>query len=147
MQASKVKVVADELNNVVRLSANPDYGYILVEQTVPVFKGKFMSNDRRTAIINGTVKDLKTIDLKPGQELDGKIYVIESLEPTNPENHEQDVKYAGNTGVPCTVEGQPIYRTAFYTTSEPAIDYLIPHDNKVQIQESQKAIKEKEVVF
>ena len=46
--------------------------------------------------------------------LPGKIVVVESLTPFNPENPDRDLKIAGGTGVICRIDDQPIYRQTFY---------------------------------
>ncbi len=84
----KVVVTADKNGNVIGVSENnPDYGYVRVEQT-----GSFINDQgwlrvsKRSALIKGLVKDLMETGFTEGQELDGKVIVVESLNPFNPEN-------------------------------------------------------------
>jgi hypothetical protein len=135
---NSVIITADNQNNVIRLTKNPEYGWILVSQTTPVFKGRFIDMEKRTAIITGKVDFLKQMDYKASQELPGKIVVKESLEPTNPDNNLQDVKCAGDSNIPCTVDDQPIYRTSYYTINLSDTDILIEHDNGDEIRAAQK---------
>jgi len=137
----KVVVTADKNGNVIGVSENnPDYGYVRVEQT-----GSFINDQgwlrvsKRSALIKGLVKDLMETSFTEGQELDGKIIVVESLSPFNPENPDRDLKIAGETGVVCRIEDQPIYRQSFYTTNNNLQDELIMHTNGEEIREVQAA--------
>lgn len=137
----KVVVTADKNGNVIGVSENnPEYGYVRVEQT-----GSFINDQgwlrisRRSALIKGLVKDLVETGFFEGQELDGKIVVIESLTPFNPENPDRDLKIAGDTGVVCRIEDQPIYRQSFYTTNANNQDQLVMHTNSEEIREVQAA--------
>jgi len=138
---SKVVVTADKNGNVVGVSEkSPEYGYVRVEQS-----GSFINDQgwlrisRRSALIKGLVKDLVETGFNEGQELNGKIIVIESLVPFNPENPDRDLKIAGETGVVCRIDDQPIYRQSFYTTNENLQDQLIMHTNSEEIREVQAA--------
>lgn len=138
---SKVVVTADKSGNIVGVSENnPEYGYVRVEQS-----GSFINDQgwlrvsRRSALIKGLVKDLVETGFTEGQELDGKIVVVESLTPFNPENPDRDLKIAGETGVVCRIDDQPIYRQTFYTTNVNNQDQLIMHNNSEEIREVQAA--------
>lgn len=137
----KVLVTADKNGNVIGVSENnPEYGYVRVEQT-----GSFINDQgwlrisRRSALIKGLVKDLVETGFTEGQELDGKIVVVESLTPFNSENPDRDLKIAGETGVVCRIDDQPIYRQTFYTTNSNNQDQLIMHTNTDEIREVQAA--------
>ena len=43
---------------------------------------------------------------------------------------------AGDTGIVCCVDGQPIYRKTFFTKDQTAEDVLIAHDNGDAIREA-----------
>jgi hypothetical protein len=138
---SKVVVTADQNGNVIGVSENnPEYGYVRVEQT-----GSFINDQgwlrisRRSALIKGLVKDLVETNFSAGQEIAGKIVVIESLTPFNSENPERDLKIAGDTGVICRYDDQPIYRQSFYTSNMNANDQFIVHTNSQEIKEVQAA--------
>jgi hypothetical protein len=137
----KVLVTADKNGNVIGVSENnPEYGYVRVEQT-----GSFINDQgwlrisRRSALIKGLVKDLVETGFSEGQELEGKIVVVESLTPFNPENPDRDLKIAGDSGVICRIDDQPIYRQSFYTTNQNNQDQLIMHTNAEEIREVQAA--------
>lgn len=139
---SRVKVVADELGNVINVNENkPDYGWFLVEQQVSEFVNNWYTKRRRTALITGKVEDLLQANLFGGQELPGRIVIRESLTPFNPENPDKDLKIAGDSGVICRVDDQPIYRKGFYTSDINAQDEYIQHMNTQEIREVQAAQK------
>lgn len=137
----KVVVTADKNGNVVGVSENnPEYGYVRVEQT-----GSFINDEgwlrisRRSALIKGLVKDLVETGFTEGQEMEGKIVVAESLTPFNSDNPERDLKIAGDTGIVCRIDDQPIYRQTFYTINPDAQDHFIMHTNREEIREVQAA--------
>lgn len=140
---SKVTVTADALGNVINESSNPEFGYFRVESTTPTFNGKFVRFSKRSALIAGRIEDLKAMGLTKGLQLPGKIVIKEGLEPINPNNVEQGLKRAGEDGMVCTYQDQPIYRDQVYTPDENAQDVLIAHDNGDAIREAQ-AIKKAE---
>ncbi len=163
---NKVKVVADELGNVVRVSTNnPEYASIRVEQSTFSFSKGWMRKKARTAFIPGVTEELsemaKQMNLKDGYELSGQIIIKESLEPFNAEDPDRDIKFAGDTGVSCKFEDQVIYRKTYYTESKNEEDELIAHTNIDEIRaansntadaevtkivkEAKQAIKEEEV--
>ena len=150
---NKVKVVADEFGNVIRVSEkNPEFSHIRVEQDVITFNKAWVVKKTRTALIHGKTVELKDLvsstGMKAGYELEGRIIVKESLEPFSKENPERDIKYAGNTGVPCLFEDQIIYRTSYFTSSKFDEDELIPHTNVNEIREaSAKALMTAEKEF
>lgn len=138
---SKVKVTADANGNVIGVSQNnPEYGYIRVEQqAIQINDQGWLRNSKRSALIKGKMTDLLETGYREGTELPGKIVVVESLTPFNPENPDRDLKIAGSTGIVCRVEDQPIYRQSFYTTNPNAFDELITHDNTEEIREVMQA--------
>lgn len=164
---NKVKVVADEFGNVVRVSTNnPEYASIRVEQSTFSFDKGWMRKKARTAFIPGVTEELtemaKQMNLKDGYEMPGQIIIKESLEPFNTEDPDRDIKFAGETGVSCKFEDQVIYRKTYYTESKNEEDELIAHtnsdeiraamiseDSEVQstIKEAKKAIQEDEESF
>ena len=138
---SKVVVSADQNGNVIGVSKNnPEYGYVRVEQTTTQINEQgWLKNVKRSALIKGLVQDLVEAGFREGKEMQGKIVVRESLIPFNPENPDRDLKIAGDTGVICRIDDQPIYRQAFYTTNDNAQDQLIMHNNTNEIREVQSA--------
>lgn len=144
MKQSKVRVTADINGNVIGVSQNnPEYGYVRVEQSVTqISEAGWLKPVKRSALIKGKVDDLAQAGFVDGFELSGKIIVKESLTPFNPENPDKDLKIAGQTGVVCRIDDQPIYRQTFYTSNQEAYDELITHDNTTEIREVQVAQKE-----
>jgi len=124
---------------------NPLKGYVRVSQTKATFSNGFMNEDRRTALINADLASLKRKFTHQGQELEGKIVVKESVEPINEEDLEQGIKIAGKTNIPCTINGQVIYRRTFYTEDESEKDELLKHDNGDAIKAYQAKAKAESV--
>ena len=140
---TKVRVTGDENGNVIGVSTNnPEYGYVRVEQSVTQINEQgWLRISKRSALIKGKVEDLKAVNFTAGQELPGKIVVIESLVPFNPDNPDRDLKIAGSTGVVCRIDDEPIYRQTFYTSNENASDELLMHTNSDEIKEVQSAAR------
>jgi hypothetical protein len=140
---SKVVVTADADGNVIGVSKNsPEYGYVRVEQTVNQINDRgWLRVTKRSALIKGLVKDLIEAGLTAGKEIPGKIVVVESFQPFNTENPDRDLKIAGQTGVICRVDDEPIYRQTFYTSNLNAQDEFIMHNNTHEIREVQASLK------
>jgi hypothetical protein len=140
---TKVIVTSDENGNVIGISKNnPEYGYIRVEQTAPMVTDRgWLKISKRSSLIKGKVEDLQLLNYIQGQTLPGVIVVKESLTPFNLENPERDLKLAGDTGVVCRIDDQPIYRQTFYTTNPNSYDELITHDNSDEIKQVQSSLK------
>jgi hypothetical protein len=138
---STVKVAADKNGNVIGISQNnPEYGYIRVEQAATQINDQgWLRNVKRSALIKGKVEDLLACNYKEGTTINGKIVVVESLTPFNPTNPDRDLKVAGETGVICRIDDQPIYRQTFFTQNLNAYDELITHDNTDEIKDVQVA--------
>lgn len=135
---SKVKVTANEAGNVIVLSKdNSTYGHIRVEQKRTVITDKgWVRVKNISALLHGTVSELESLEYQDGQILPGKIVIKESLVPFNAKTPETDYKMAGNTGIVCCVDGQPIYRKAFYNPSGNDHDETIAHDNGEAIRQA-----------
>lgn len=89
-----------------------------------------------SALIYGTLEDLKSFGWHKGMELEGKIVAKDSLTPFNRLNPEKDFKVAGKTEIVCTIEGKPIYRKTFYRQNSDAVDETIQHDNREDIRQA-----------
>jgi len=129
---SKVKVVADATSGavVVQSQNNPEYGYVRLEQVrTLVDDNGFLKRKVISTLLQGEMGVLVASGFYNGQELPGSICIVESLEPFNKRNPERDLKIAGETGIVCTVDGNPIYRKTLYSVSANASDTLIKHDN------------------
>ena len=138
----KVTIVADKNGNVVTVSPNnPEYGWIFVEQTTSQFENGWMRKVVRKARINGRVDELVAAKFTAGQEIPGRIIVLESLVPFNQEEPDRDLKIAGKTGIICRFDDQPIYRQSYFTTNMNSHDELINHTNRDEIREVMLAQK------
>ena len=134
---SKVIVTADATTGtVVNVSENPDFGWIRVEQVrTMVDDNGFLKRKVVSAIVPGPLADLQASGFFAGQLLDGKIVIEESLEPFNKKTPERDLKIAGETGIICSVGGQPIYRRTKYSLDSFAQDSPpIKHDNVEELR-------------
>jgi hypothetical protein len=138
-----VSITADKNGNVIGISQNnPEYGYVRVEQNATQINDQgWLRNAKRSALIKGKVEDLMACNYKAGDTIQGKIVVRESLTPFNSENPDRDLKIAGDTGVVCRFDDEPIYRQAFFTTNLNSFDELITHNNSEEIREVQAAQK------
>ena len=144
---TKVKVQADDLGNVIIPTANPEIGYIRLEQKSNIINGNWVKNQKKTCLIFGKFDELKEFNFKKDQELDGQIIIEESFIPFNENNAEKEMKMAGNSGIPCLLDGQPIYRRQRYTTNMNEQDLLIQHNNTAQIKEAIEANKELNLIL
>jgi hypothetical protein len=136
-----VQVTADQNGNIIGVYPNsPEKGYVRVEQLVTVINQKgWLKNTKRSAFIKGLITDLQKSGFKAGTQIPGKIIIVESLNPFNEENPDRDLKIAGDTGVICRLDDQPIYRQAFFTPDLNACDDLISHNNMDEIREVMQA--------
>lgn len=141
--ATVVVMPIDNTGNVIGVSKNnPDYGYVRVESLSTQINAQgWLRAVKRSALIKGLVKDLVSANFSAGQVLPGTIVVRESLQPFSPNEPERDLKIAGDTGVVCRMDDQPIYRQSFYTSDANAVDELIMHTNSEEIRDAQKANK------
>lgn len=134
---STVKIVADATTGaVVRVSeTNPEFSSVRLEQVRTVIgNNNFIERKVVSTLLQGATADLTAMGFYAGQELPGTIVIEESLTPFNKKTPERDLKVAGETGIICTVGGQPIYRRAVYSTASNAQDTLIKHDNVEQLR-------------
>jgi len=145
MNDSKVKVTAHpEGYVVVRGANNPKWGYIRVEQIRMNIDDKtgIAKREKVSALIPGLVTDLKGFGFADGQEISGKIRIVEQLIPFNKKDPDKDLKVAGNSGVVCCVGDEPIYRKHFYTQNEALADVKIHHDNDDEIKAARAELNE-----
>ena len=143
----KVFVKKDELGNVIRLSSNPDYGYVLLEQSRITIKNNWANNKKFTTLLHGTLEDLKAMDFENVEYLSGNIVVRESVIPFDSDNPNRNIKIAGDTGIIlCNENGEPIYRKTVYDPSGTMIDELVPHANgdeiKAVLKENKKSYED-----
>lgn len=137
MSTVTVTSVGKDSTNVIGVyEGNPELGWVRVEQTATAINEKgWLTKNRRSTFIKGKVEDLAEQNYQIGQEIPGKIVIKESFTPFNQENPDMDLKIAGDTGVVCRVDDQPIYRQSFYTNNVDAQDELIMHTNSEEIKQ------------
>ena len=134
---STVKIVADATTGaVVKVSeSNPEFSSVRLEQVRTVIgNNNFIERKTVSTLLQGATSDLTAMGFYAGQELPGSIVIEESLTPFNKKTPERDLKVAGETGIICTVGGQPIYRRAVYSAATNAQDTLVKHDNVEQLR-------------
>ena len=136
---SKVQVTPDDLGNVIRVSKNnPEYAHVrIIQEKVGFTANGWVKKTTLSTLIHGTVEDLNAIGIAKKKTLPGKIVVKESLDAFSTNDPDRDLKIAGETGVICVKEDQPIYRKTFYVLNEDEVDVLIAHTNKEEIVEAQ----------
>ena len=140
---SKVTVAGDsETKSVIVVSDNSEYGYVRLEQVRSIIDdNNFLKRKVISTLIHSTVDELEQMNFYMGQELPGNILIKESLEPFNSKNPERDLKIAGDTGIVCKFEGNPIYRRTYYSVSSNGQDTFIQHDNVDELRAAYDASK------
>lgn len=135
---TKVTIIADDMGNVIRQSSvNSEYAHVRLQQERVTFgNAGWVKKSVLSTLLHGKLDDLQSLGLENIKTLPGKIIVKESLEPFNNSDPERDYKYAGNTGIVCCQDGQPIYRKTFYVSDLAAEDVLIAHTNGQDIREA-----------
>lgn len=141
---NQVVVTGDAAGNVIVTSKNnPEYGFIRVEQSRMLVDDRGWARKKTvSALIPGKVDDLQGFDWSAGEVVQGKVVVIESLTPFNEQDPSRDLKIAGDTGVICTVEGNPIYRKTVYSQDANTVDTFVKHDNVDEIRAAQQVMTE-----
>lgn len=135
---NKVQIVPDELGNVIRVSQNnSEFGHVRLQQERVTFGNTGWVNRKTVStLLHGKVEDLRDMGLHNMKELAGKIVIRESLEPFNSNDPDRDLKIAGDTGIVCCQDGQPIYRKTIFTADTNAEDVLVAHNNGDAIREA-----------
>jgi hypothetical protein len=135
---SKVNILADDMGNVIRQSSNnSEYAYVRLQQDRVTFGNNgWVKKSTISTLLHGKLEDLQSLNLKANATLPGKLIIKEQLEPFSNNDPDRDLKYAGDTGIICCVDGQPIYRKTFYVVDETAQDVLIAHNNSDAIKEA-----------
>lgn len=141
---NQVVVTGDAAGNVIVTSKNnPEYGFIRVEQSRMLVDDRGWARKKTvSALIPGKVEDLQGFDWSAGEVVEGKVVVIESLTPFNEQDPSRDLKIAGDTGVICTVDGNPIYRKTVYSQDTNTADTFVKHDNVDEIRAAQQVMTE-----
>ena len=136
---NKVQIVPDELGNVIRMSNNPEFGYVRLSQDSHKVTNGFVKKIPLTTLLHGELESLRSMDIQNKTELSGKIIVKEQLIPFSTDNSDRDYKIAGNTGIICCVHGEPIYRKTFFTEDVTAENILLDHTNGDAIRSANNA--------
>ena len=134
----KVQIVPDELGSVVRQSKNnPEYGFVrLTQDKVSYTSTGWLKRSTRSTLLAGKMEDFDAVDMKNQTELPGQIIVVEQTEPFNANDPDRDLKIAGETGIICCVDGEPIYRKTFFDPTGQKHDTLLDHTNGDAIREA-----------
>tara|TARA_R110002020_G_scaffold29744_1_gene93843 strand:+ start:2247 stop:2870 length:624 start_codon:yes stop_codon:yes gene_type:complete len=136
---NKIMVEPDDSGNVIRVSKNnPVYGHVRLSQDVTAFGvNGWVKSSTRSTLIHGTVEDLETVGIADMKELSGNIIIREQTEPFSSTDPDRDLKIAGDTGIICCKDGEPIYRKTFYDATGLQVDDLVAHTNGDAIREAQ----------
>lgn len=135
---NKVQIIPDDLGSVIRVSQNnSEFGHVRLQQERVTFGNTGWVNRKTVStLLHGKVEDLREMGIQNMKELPGKIVIRESLEPFNSTDPDRDLKIAGDTGIICCQDGQPIYRKTMYTADVNAEDVLVAHNNSEAIREA-----------
>jgi hypothetical protein len=136
MEQTKVDIIADEFGNIIcQSSINSEFGHVNLQQVrdISIAVGCVQKSTLKTSLF-GKLEDLKSIGLESFKSLPGKILIKESLESFNEKNPDRDLKYAGDTGIICCNDGQPIYRKTFYVNETSTEDELVEVYNITEIE-------------
>ena len=134
---SKVEIVPNQQGGKIRVSKNnPEYAHILLKQDKTTIQGGWVRKKTYHALLHGKLEDLKDLGINRLTYMEGQIVVKESTEAFNSENPEQDYKYAGDTGIVCCRDGEPIYRRAYYDATMLETDVFVSHTNGDAIREA-----------
>lgn len=138
---SNVKVEANQQGELISKSPNnPKWGWIRVTQDRHMLQEDtgIIHMINVSALVMGTLSDLKKLRWKIDQTLPGTIYIKDSMKPFRYDSPEKDLKVAGKSYVICTVNGQFIYRKYLYSINPMTPDIIIEHDHtcKLKIKEA-----------
>ena len=67
------------------------------------------------------------------------VFLLKRTPPFSKNDPDRDYKIAGDTGIICCRDGEPIYRKAFYSMDPTEQDVLIAHTNGNAIREANGA--------
>ena len=135
---SKVNIIADDKGNAVRQSnSNPEFGHVRLVQTRVTFGNSgWVKKSNISTLLHGKLEDLQEMGLESMEFLPGKIVIKEQLEAFSQNDGDRDYKMAGDTGIICCVDGEPIYRKTFYVADATSQDVLVAHNNGDAIKEA-----------
>lgn len=114
---------------VVASGGEKGWGYLRVESETHEFSESGIVNMRkRSCLIKGPLEVLNSLKYTAEQQLSGKIVYVDSLQPTNPMNLDQDKLINPKTQQGITSGGKQVYRTAFYDASGTKADVKLEYD-------------------
>jgi hypothetical protein len=117
---------------VVPFTGNPSLGYVQILQIRSTVSRGWDNEKELWATQKGKVDTLSR-KYQAGMAILGKIVISESLEPTNPKDETQDVKYLSqdlaDAGIACTLGGKPVYQQKWLSMDLNEADSIIKHDN------------------
>ena len=135
---SKVNIIADDMGNVIRQSStSSDYGFVRLQQDRVTFGNNgWVKKSNISTLLHGKLEDLQSLGLEKLKNLPGKIVIKEQLEAFTQNDPDRDLKMAGDTGIICCIDGQPIYRKTFFVADATSEDVLVAHNNGDAIKEA-----------
>ena len=144
---SPISIVTDDKGMVIRQTANPEYGFIVLKQSRTMIQSNpnnaksmgWLKTQNMSTLIKGKIEELQLLGYTKDTVLPGKIVVLESTTPFSEENPDQHLKIAGDTGIICCIDGEPIYRMTYYTPDVNAQDEFVVHDNVDAIRQANGA--------
>jgi hypothetical protein len=134
----QIQIIADDNGNKIRVSANnPEYAHVrLVQEKIWIAPSGWVRKRNMSTLLHGKLEDLQDLGINKMKYLPGQIIIKEQCHPFNEGNPDRDLKYAGDTGVICCRDGEPIYRTTIYDASSTDTDVLVAHTNGDAIREA-----------
>ena len=135
---SKVNIIADDMGNVIRQSStSSDYGFVRLQQDRVTFGNNgWVKKSNISTLLHGKLEDLQSLGLGSMETITGRIVIKEQLTSFSQNDPDRDLKYAGDTGIICCVDGEPIYRKTFYVADATSQDVLVAHNNGDAIKEA-----------
>jgi hypothetical protein len=111
-----------------------------------------LKTEKRSCVLPGDVDELQVmVNMWRAKGIEGRIAVTELVESQLPESFTKNVKdlksyykMAGETKIPCTLEGEVIFRFSNYTPDASEQDILIAHDNGEAITQANAVLREEE---
>lgn len=139
-------------NSIVTKSANPEFGFIQLEETAQVWEMGWLRTQKKSTLVRADIDSLnKLVSDNPSLRIPGKIVVQEFpqnevpapiqrnflrvKEGQNPQTiYDQYIKRAGDGGEILHKGGQPIMRFTWYDKTGTTEDIICEHDNVIARQ-------------
>lgn len=129
----KIKIVTGRGGKIIHQNTNGNHFIQLQQTVVHIQDTGFVRSSHRNFLVKGNLSDLQALEWDKDTQLEGNIVVEESLKPFNEKSPEYDLKFAGDTGVVCTLDGSPIYRRTIWDPYGELADTLVKHNNQEEI--------------